>query len=480
MIRFFFLACFYVVSLAAEDKITNHVVYLESGPLAYTATVGTLPVRDQEGSVKGEIGYTCYMKEGFAERPLTFAFNGGPGSSSVWLHVGTLGPRRILTPEEGQLSTPPYKIIDNLETLLDVTDLVFIDPIGTGISKANSQEDAKIFYDIMGDIHTAGDFIYDFITANKRWNSPKYLIGESYGTLRAAGLAEYLQNDHSMYLNGVILISCAIDFQTLFIDNNPDNQLPYLLSLPTYAATAHHHGRYRPEASMQEVAKDTLNFIYETYAPLLLRNSSLKKDEKEILYAQIAELTGLSYETVRRHNGKINDNFFIQEFLANEDKILGNYDTRLTTEITEQNKYDFSIDPSVSTIGGIVGGAFHNYLQKELDFSPSYYKILALEVNRNWNYFSRTPWGYPNLMDSLRNAMLVNPNLKIFVGSGYYDCVTPFAATDYCFDHLNLPDAYKSNIKMEYYEGGHMYYLSTNARIKFKQDLIDFYSQGKN
>lgn len=480
MIRFLISILLLSVSLFSEDKITSHLIQLESGPLAYKATVGTLSARDKKGDIKGEIGYTAYIMEGSpSNRPITFAFNGGPGSSSVWLHLGAIGPRRIVLPEEGQSITPPYRITDNLETILDLTDLVFIDPIGSGFSKANSLDDAKPFYDLAGDIRVIGDFIHDYINTNNRWNSPKYLAGESYGTLRASGLAEYLQNEHSMYLNGIVLISCAIDFQTFFFARHTDNQLPYFLSLPTYAVTAWHHGRYRPEATIEEVVDDALSFVYETYVPVLFRNSSLNKAEKETLYDQIAELSGLRYETVRRNKGKIHERLFITEFFADESKVLGMYDTRLTAEVPDPAYVDFFQDPSVSSIGGIIGGAFHEYIQNELDFSPSQYTFLSFEAYENWNFFSRTPWGYPNLMSALRNAMVVNPKMKVFVASGYYDCVTPFAATDYCFDHLDLPDSYKENVQMENYEGGHMYYLNPLARKKFKQDLIHFYQQSQ-
>jgi len=481
MIHFLFFALLFSVSLFSEDKITSHLIQLEKGPLAYKATVGTLSARDKEGNVKGEIGYTAYIMEGSpSNRPITFAFNGGPGSSSVWLHLGGLGPRRIVNPDEGQNATPPYRITDNLETLLDLTDLVFIDPIGSGFSKANSFDDAKPFYDVVGDIHAVGDFIHDFITVNKRWNSPKFLAGESYGTARAAGLAEYLQNEHSMYLNGVVMISCAIDFQTFFFARSTDNQLPFFLSLPTYTATAWHHGRYRPDATIKEVVDDAFSFVYETYVPLLFRNASMNKVEKETLYDRVAELSGLRYETVRRHKGKIHERLFLNEFFGDENKVLGCYDTRLTAEVPNPSYVDFFQDPSVSSIGGIMGGVLHEYLQNELDCSSSsQYTLLSFEAYENWNFFSRTPWGYPNLMDALRSAMIVNPKMQVFVASGYFDCVTPFAAAEYCFDHLDLPDAYKANVKMEYYEGGHMFYLSHSARKKFKQDMIQFYQQSQ-
>ncbi|HSX25949.1 MAG TPA: hypothetical protein VLE89_02970 [Chlamydiales bacterium] len=470
--RFILLALLFCSALFAEDKITRHVIQLEKGPLEYTATVGTLPAYDKERATKGEIGYVSFVREG-KDRPITFCFNGGPGSAAILLNVGALGPRRIVSAEEGQSIAPPYQMADNLETILDLTDLVFIDPMGTGFSHLNAKEDGKLFYDVQGDIHSVGDFIRDYIASQKRWNCRKYLAGESYGTTRAAGVSEYLQTAHGMYLNGIVLISCAIDFQTFFIGpSNQDNQLPFFLYLPTYAATSWYHERYRPEATLQEVVEEATDFSYQTLAPALFRTSSLNK----ALYERLSQFTGLKSETIRRQQGRLGAHLFLREFASEEDKILGAYDTRLTAEHNGRNPDNFFIDPSVSQMDGIVTAAFQNYLQTELEYSSTApYCGLSLEVNESWNFFSLTPWGYPNLMNSLRSAMLINPTMKVFVGSGYYDCVTPFAATDYCFDHLGLPHSIQSNIQMEYYEGGHMYYLSPSARIKFKQDLTKFY-----
>lgn len=478
--RYLLLALIFAISFYGESKTTRHVIQLESGPLSYEAIVGTLPAKNREGVVKGEIGYTAYIKEGGeGNRPITFAFNGGPGSSSILLHLEMLGPRRALMKEEGQSLVPPYQLIDNLETTLDLTDLVFIDPIGTGFSTAQTKEDAKAFYGITEDIRSVGDFIHDFITAHKRWNSPKYLAGESYGTLRAVGLAEYLQNEHSMYFNGVVLISCAIDFQTFFFTYQVDNQLPFFLYLPTYAATAWYHGKYQPEAPLQKVIEDATRFSHEKYIPFLIHPSSFNKIEREMLYDELSHLTGLSLETVRRSKGKIGDDLYLEEFFAEEDKVLGVYDTRLVGDPCVPGGDRFAQNPSVSILTGIIGGAFRHYLQTELEFSPDVYKILSMEAHQSWNFFSYSPWGYPNLLNSLRGALVVNPELKIFVASGYYDCVTPFGATEYCFEHLNLPESYYLNIQMENYEGGHMFYLTPSARKKFKQDLTEFY-QKKN
>ncbi len=458
------------MALLATDKTTFHLLQLDDQLLPYSATVGSLPASVKEGEAKGEIHYTAYMREGNG-RPLTFVFNGGPGSSSVWLHMGAFGPRRIVTPEEGQSATPPYELCDNGETLLDLTDLVFVDPIGTGLSRADSSETAQEFYDSFGDVHSIGDFIRDFLTVNRRWNSPLYLAGESYGTFRCCGLSDYLQSEHGIYPKGLILISCAIDFQTFLFDN--DNFLPYSLYLPTYAATAWYHGRCRPDATLEEVVEEARKFAFDSYAPASWRPSRLSIKDRDTLYNQLAQLTGLPLNIIKREQGRIEEDTFLLEFFPDEKKVLGIYDTRVTGYYKNRQTH-FGLDPSITSIAGIFSGAFHHYMASELDF-PVSYLLFSTDINLRWEFKSYAPFGYPNFMDALRNSFIANPDLKVFVGMGYFDAATPFATAEYSFDHLNLPEGSIHSVQKEYYEGGHMYYLNPSARKKFKQDLIRFY-----
>jgi len=473
-VKWFFKWLALSCSLWAESTTTTHTLLLEKGPLSYNAIVSSLPLRDANGHVKAEMGFTAYIKEGpLNHRPITFAFNGGPGSSSIWLHAGAFGPRRVVTHEEGQSVTPPYCMIDNLETLLDLTDLVFIDPVGTGLSRA-SEEDAGYFYNLGTDIQSFGAFIRDYLTAHNRWNSPKYLAGESYGALRACGVADHLQNDYSIYLNGLILISPAIDYQTFVF--HTDNQLPHFLYLPTFAATAWHYGRLLPLATLEEVVSKARRFAYETYAPSMLKSFSPSPCEKEVLFNRLADFTGLSLNTIKWNKGRISDQIFQVEFFSEEHKAIGRFDTRCSGNYSDPNQIGFVQDPSDTAISGIFIGAFHDYLQNELQH-PASYCPFSLDVNSRWDYSGCNSFGYPNLMGALRQALAVNPSLKIFAGCGYFDCATPFAATEYCLDHLDLADADRSRCQVEYYEGGHMFYLSPPARIKFKHDLIRFYEK---
>ncbi|PIS02033.1 MAG: peptidase S10 [Chlamydiae bacterium CG10_big_fil_rev_8_21_14_0_10_42_34] len=440
-------------SLFSEQKISSHTIDTQNETLDYTVTVET-----------GEISYTSYTKEG-ENRPITFAFNGGPGSSSVWLHLGCFGPRRILMPEEGQSSIPPYQLIDNSETILDLTDLVFIDPMGTGFSKASSKEDEKNFYSIKNDVESVGKFIRDYLTKNQRWNSPKYIAGESYGAMRAAGLADYLHNEFGIYLNGLIMISAAIDYQTFIFDN--DNPVPYFIFLPSYATTAWYHGKYRPDATVEEVAQEARDFVYQTYAPSLLCRKCF---DAQSINETLSKITALPLEIVQKNYGRIDDDQFFFGLFAKEKKMVGRFDSRIIG--FSDNIFQ---DPSDIAIYGIFAGAFHDYLHKELGFQDSY-TLVSFDINRKWDYWDYNRWGYPNLMGGLRRALVTNPNMKVFFGCGYFDLATPFAATEYCLDHLDVPNAC---IQTEYYEGGHMYYTNPKARIKFKQDLIRFYEENR-
>lgn len=447
MLRFL-LALTLSTALFAEEKISTHSIQIGEETLTYTSTVSS-----------GPVSYIAYVKEG-ANRPITFAFNGGPGSSSVWLHLGTFGPRRVMSVEEGQKLSPPYKLVDNLETILDLTDLVFIDPPGTGLSPPKEKDAEKNPYSIDGDIEAVGTFIRDYLTQNRRWNSAKYIAGESYGALRATGLADYLQNEHGIYLNGLILISSAIDFQTFIF--HEDNPAPYFLFLPSFATTAWYHGLYRPEATVEEVAQEARDFVYQTYAPSLLCR---KCYDLEPIYQKLSEMTALPIDLVRRNRGRIEDFTFFTELLASERKSVGRFDSRVSGYMA--NPFQ---DPSDSVISGIFSGAFHEYLQTELETLHSY-NLFSAKVNMEWNFQA---WGYPNLMNCLRRSLSNNPEMKIFAACGYYDLATPFATMEYCLDHLDVPNI---SIQIEYYEGGHMYYLNPKARVKFKQDLIRFYQK---
>ncbi|MBX7066790.1 MAG: hypothetical protein K1X28_06125 [Parachlamydiales bacterium] len=438
------LALFCLTSLIAEEKFTTHTLKMGEETLNYTATVST-----------GKVSYISYVVQTTENRPITFIFNGGPGSSSIWLHMAALGPRIFVGPEEGGSLVPPYKIADNLETILDLTDLVFIDPSATGFS-----ENDESCFTVQKDIEAVSNLIRDYLTQNGRWNSPKYIGGESYGALRASGVAEYLAGQYGIYLNGILLISPAIDYQVFIFET--DNQLPYLLYLPTYATTAWYHKKAHSELTVEEVAQKARDFTYRTYAQALL---CPKCTNIETLYPELAEITGLSIEDIKLNRGKLADWVYSSTLLQSDRKMIGRFDSRATGPL---GRY---VDPSLANIEGPLSAVMHEYLHKELEFRNSY-TLFSEKANAKWNHHDYNEWGYPNLLSGLRRACVSNPSMKLFVGCGYYDLATPFATAEYCIDHLDVPNV---SVQMEYYEGGHMYYSNPKARVKFKQDLTRFY-----
>lgn len=454
---------------AAYFSKTTHEATIHDQKIFYTAMIGSIPVRTSEGKETGKIFYTAYRKENCnnKDRPITFAFNGGPGSSSVWLHMGALGPKRVLNAQEGQSPRPPYQWTDNSESLLDLTDLVFIDPIGTGFSRQDPENKDVSFYDVESDIQSIGDFIRDYVTMEGRWASPKYLIGESYGTLRACGLSDYLQSKHGLYLNGLVLISCAIDFQTLC--GHLDNEAPFTLFIPSFAAAAWYHGRLDPALNLQETVEKAKKFAINTLTPSLFIEGKISSQ----FFPEIAHWTGLSLDMIEQNDGFIDDDTFFVSLLSKEKKVIGRFDSCVTGEILPPRTIRNYRDPSESAIDGIYTATWQAYMRDELactNYWPRYEIISDLK----WNFQG---FGYPNTMNCLRNSFVINPSMRVFVACGYFDLATPFSATEYCFRRLHLPC--ENNLTFGYYEGGHMFYTHLNALKEFKKDMTNFYSNSK-
>jgi len=474
--------------------ITQHTVTIGGLEIEYTATSGTMVLKEEsekggesndknEGhKPKAEIFFTAYTinrdesisdSEHRRTRPITFSFNGGPGSSSVWLHLGLLGPRRVEMGDAGELLPPPYHLVDNEFSLLDVTDLVFIDPVTTGYSRAVEGENPKQFHNFEKDISSVGDFIRLYTTRYNRWVSPKFLTGESYGTTRSAGLSGYLQERHGMYLNGIILISSILNFQTArFL---PGNDLPYILFLPTYAATAWYHGRLGPE--LQKNLRDTLDeveaFAAGEYASALMKGNSLPKAEYDAIVTKLAHYTGLSPDYVEQTNLRIEIMRFTKELQRDQRRTTGRLDSRFTGIDRDAAGEHWEHDPSMSAITGPYTATLNDYVRTELEFESDLpYEILTSRV---W------PWGYENVQnqylnvgETLRKAMSINPFLKVLIANGYYDLATPYFATRYTFDHLDLDESLRGNYSMSFYEAGHMMYVHMPSLAQLKKDMVDF------
>jgi carboxypeptidase C (cathepsin A) len=468
---------------------THHTLTIDGEAIAYTVTAGTIVLKEEaekkgeeEGASEGEkpkasIFFIAYTKDDVpdpASRPLTFSFNGGPGSSSVWLHLGVLGPRRVLLDDDGFALRPPYKLVDNEASLLDVTDLVFIDPVSTGFSRPVPGEKAKEFHGFSKDIESVGDFIRLYTSRYRRWLSPKFLVGESYGTTRAAGLSGYLQERHGLWLNGIMLVSSILDFQTA--DFDPGNDLPYLLFLPTYTATAWYHRRLPADLQtlpLAEVLAEVEAFVMGAYALALLQGTALPAEQRAAVASRLAQLTGLSRDYVERCDLRIGIFRFVKELLREQRRTVGRLDSRYTGIDRDAAGERFEFDPSYAAIQGAYTACFNDYVRGDLQFESDLpYEILK-GLYQTWSY-KEFENHYVNVAETLRKAISMNPHLRIHVANGYYDLATPYFATTYTFNHLGLDSSLLDNVGMSFYEAGHMMYVHLPSLHKLKAELAGF------
>jgi carboxypeptidase C (cathepsin A) len=472
-----------------QTAVTQHSVTLDGRSYQYSVTTGTIVLKEEEeeeGKAQGEkakatlfyVAYTLDTVDGetveTGQRPLTFSFNGGPGSSSVWLHLGVLGPRRVeMGDEDGRLGPPPYRLVDNEYSLLDKTDLVFIDPVSTGFSRAVPGEKPKEFHEFEKDIQSVGDFIRLYTSRNGRWTSPKFLIGESYGTTRAGGLSGYLQQRHGMYFNGIMLVSSVLNFQTLYF--TPGNDLPYIFYLPTYTATAFYHGKLddQLQQDLGQTLAEVNAFALTEYTLALMQGAALPTDQRAGIVTKVARYTGLSPDYVERSNLRIRIDRFCKELRRDEGITVGRLDSRYTGFDRDSVGESFEFDPSYAAIQGPYTATFNDYVRRELEFESDLpYEILTDKV-WPWNY-KKFQNSFVDVAETLRQAIAINPYLKVYVANGYYDLATPYLATEYTFTHLGLPPARQENISMGYFEAGHMMYLHLPSLAQLKEELAAF------
>ncbi|MEI8306950.1 MAG: peptidase S10 [Chloroflexales bacterium] len=476
-----------------EDRLvqTRHQMMVNGQILSYTATAGTVVIREEaekasDSTSEGEkaratIFFVAYTRDDVGDlgaRPITFAFNGGPGSSSVWLHMGLLGPRRVLMGDAGGVLPPPYRLADNQDTLLGTTDLVFIDPVSTGFSRAVPGESAKPFHGFKKDIESVGDFIRLYTTRYGRWLSPTFLIGESYGTTRAGGLAGYLQDRHGLFLNGIILLSAALNFQTLEFD--PGNDLPYILFLPSYAATAFYHQRLSADlqADIRATLAEVETFALGDYALALLRGDTLAPTVRADIAARLARYTGLSQAYVEGSNLRIRDDRFVKELLRDRGRTVGRLDSRFVGIDRDHVGERAEHDPSYNAILGPYSAALNAYVRSELGYASDLpYEILSERVYP-WSYAQHEN-AYVDVGETLRQAMSQNPSLRVHIASGYYDVATPYFATEHTLSHMQIDSSLRSNIDLSYYESGHMMYIHGPSKARLCARLEAFMSATK-
>ena len=455
--------------------ITHHQATVDGKTLSYTATTGRLPIKRGDGKIEAEMFFVAYTLDGqaAAKRPLTFSFNGGPGSASVWLHMGALGPKRVVLQPNGFMPAAPYRLEDNPDTLLDRSDIVMVDAMATGYSRAATAELTKKFLGVKGDVQAFGEFIRLYLSRYDRWSSPLFLLGESYGTTRAAGIAGYLA-DHGIAFNGVTLLSMAVDFQTL--EWNKSNDLPYLLLVPSFNMIAGYHHKLAADLT-QDVAKtreEVVRWSNNEYALALAKGDALTPEEHRKIVEQLSRYIGLRPEVIEAHNLRIDVPIFTEELLLDQKLVVGRLDGRFSSPNPGEDGSFY--DPTSAAILPPYTSAFNNYLRTELNYkSDTPYRVFAYDQPgfRDWEWGNAVQ-GFPSTAGGLRSAMIKNPYMKILVMEGYYDLATPFAAANWTMDHLDLGPQFRQNISYATYNSGHMVYIDRAEHDKMKKNLVDF------
>lgn len=465
----------------AKVFVTEHQAKIGGRNVKYTVTAGTMLMNNDEGEPHALFGYTAYVDDTIdkTKRPLMFAYNGGPGSASLWLHMGVLGPQRAVVTDAGFSPNGPFKRVVNEYSIIDEADLVMMDPVGTGFAKPVGEGEGKDFWGVDQDIKSVSQFIVQYVTENGRWASPKYVLGESYGGMRTGGVSNFLLSNHYLALNGVILVSPFMEMATGFAGLGID--LPHVMYIPTFAATAWYHDALdnKPEdldAFMDEVEE----FALGEYAPALLMGTRLSKADRQKILTRLAQYTGLSEEYWDKANLRINEGRFTKELLRDKGETAGRIDSRFKGNTINRIGETATYDPMLSGIGPSYLAAFMDYYRTDLKVEGATdYKVFG-GLFAKWDWKHRQPdmggmrLPFANTSVDLAFAMTQNPAMKVLVQQGYYDLATPHLATEYYMDHLNIADELRDNIEIAYYEAGHMMYVHEPSLVKYKKDLVEF------
>lgn len=454
-------------------------VRIDGRSIDYDVVAATLEMKNDDGEPIAHFGYTAYTRRGgdAAERPIMFAYNGGPGSASMWLHMGILGPQRADVEDLRFNTEGPFRRVNNEFSVLDKADLVMIDPVGTGFSRPVGDAKGEDFWGVDNDIESVSNFIARYVSDNGRWQSPKYLLGESYGGIRSGGVAYRLLTAHSIALNGVILVSPYMDF--IGGNNGASNDLADLNYFTTFASTAWYHSviEDRP-ASLTEFLAQAEAFALKQYAPVLLKGNRATAQERASVLAGLERFTGISADYWDRANLRINEARFAKELLRDQRKTVGRIDSRFVGDAINHIAETFRYDPFFPSVGPAFMAAFNDYYREELGVKTDRSYIGSAGLYSNWDQRHQTPGmgevPVANTAVDLAYAMAQNPKMRLLVQQGYYDLATPFGATRYFLDHMDLPPHLHDNITLEMYEAGHMMYLHRPSMEKFRQDLAGF------
>jgi len=466
----------------SEQSVTQHSAVIGGVPVAYTATAGTLVVKNAKDEPWASIGYVAYVRKDAgpsARRPVAFCYNGGPGSSSIWLHMGALGPRRVVVADAAPTPPPPYQVVDNAYSLLDKVDIVLIDPVGTGVSKPLGDFKTQDFWGVDPDIESISRFIKQYVSDNGRWNSPKYLIGESYGTTRSPGIVDWLQSRGGMSFNGVVLVSLATDLGAIFAF--PGNDQPYPLILPSYAATAWYHKALpNPPKDLEPWLTEVRRFAAGDFAAAIAEGDRLSDERRAAVVQKLHEYTGLSEEYLRLADLRVSENEFTQELFRQKGITIGRLDSRFVGPTFDPLAKETENDPQSNSITGAYTAAFLDWYHEGLKFGEGKSYVVTAEAWRTWDFKHAIP-GLPFPSPSLTNtnvdlgrAMAFNPSLRVLALNGQFDLATPFFASEYMMAHVSAQKDVKSRIEMKYYPAGHMMYVNEGALKQMKADMADF------
>jgi carboxypeptidase C (cathepsin A) len=463
------------VASSSDEKPsqTSHTIRLDGRDIKYTATAGTLPIRLDDGKIAARMFFVAYTKDGedTKTRPVSFMYNGGPGAATIWLHMGSFAPKHVLMADDGFQPPPPYRLVDNDNSLIDTTDIVFIDAIDTGYSRVMPGVNAAQFHGQEGDIRAFGEFINNYLSAYNRWPSPKFLIGESYGTIRSAGLSAELQNRHGVELNGIVLVSSLLTYQTL--SPAPNNDVAYADQIETFAATAWYHKKLPADLqqkTVKQVADEARTFAFGEYMAALTKGNALAGTERQAMAARLAHYTGLSAPFILASNLRVDSGRFRKELLRDTRLMLGRLDGRFTGLDADAAGERQEFDPSNTALQGAYTALFQDYIKNELKWESDLHYPSSGNV-QPWTYVQNR---YMDESDPLRRTMARNPFLKVFVACGYYDMATYMGGSEFNFTHFAYDAAITSRVSFGYYEAGHMIYIRPSAHKALKADIVKF------